>query len=315
MKKLFGVWLMVGLSVFGGCTPDEEPKEEDKNGHTDNTEQLGDEIDLFDHLSCDELVYVEGGTFLMGSQPDDPAAPGYDGEAYSDEAPVHKVNLSSYYIGKYEVTQGLWEYVMNYSGKAADGTQLTPEGPYWSDTYFPNDREGKGENYPVYYVSYNDIVNYFLPRLNKMTGKNFRLPTEAEWEYAARGGQQDEYTRTLGQSGTYYKYAGSNNLDEVAWNVFNSGYKSHPVGTKAPNALGLYDMSSNVWEWCNDRYNAGYYEASPEDNPAGPAIGMYRVMRGGYWGGAIDLCRVSRRYNNSADSRNYYYGLRLALPL
>lgn len=293
---------------------------------------VGDEIDIFSNLSYDEMVFVEGGTFLMGAQATNSPSYdwqgvqtanslNYDSDASSHESPVHEVTLSSYYIGKYEVTQGLWEYVMNYSGKAADGTQLSPVGPYFGSST-PSSSYGVGTDYPVYYISYTDVTNYFLPRLNKITGKNFRLPTEAEWEYAARGGQKDEYTRThtsltptIYSTGTYCKYAGGNTVGDVAWHYGNSGSQSHPVGTKAPNALGLYDMSGNLYEWCSDWYGSSYYSNSAQTNPQGPASGSNRVMRGGGWNCYAQDCRVSRRVSNTPGYRNFPIGLRLALGL
>ena len=289
-----------------------------------------DDIDIFPDLSYYEMVFVEGGTFLMGAQATN--SPSYDWQgmqvagtlnydsyAYSNETPVHEVTLSSYYIGKYEVTQGLWEYVMNYSGKTADGTQLSPVGPYFGSST-PSSSRGVGTDYPVYYISYEDITDYFLPRLNKITGKNFRLPTEAEWEYAARGGQKDEYTRThtsltptINSTGMYYKYAGSNTVDDVAWYGSNSGGKTHPVGTKQANALGIYDMSGNVYEWCSDWYDS--YSSSAQTNPQGPASGSFRVVRGGYWYDPAQVCRVSRRLSEAPGGRNGANGLRLALGL
>ena len=288
----------------------------------------GNEIDIFSNLSYDEMVYVEGGTFLMGAQNSSSSWPNYDSSASSHEQSVHAVTLSSYYIGKYEVTQGLWEYVMSYSGKAADGSQLSPVEPYLGSDK-PSSSRGVGSNYPVYYVSYDDIVNYFIPRLNKITGKKFRLPTEAEWEYAARGGQKDEYTRThtspiqnsgsgtyykYAGSDTYYKYAGSDTIGDVAWYYSNSGSKTHPVGNKSPNALGIYDMSGNVWEWCSDWYSSGFSNA-PQTNPQGSATGSYRVVRGGSWYFDAQNCRVSNRRSNTPDNRNDHRGLRLALCL
>ena len=285
-KRLF-VWAIAALLVAGtGCSKENEPK---KNESNENEPQERDRIEQL----LEDMVYVEGGTFLMGAQDSDSNGLNYDSEIWIDESPVHEVTLDSYYIGKYEVTQGLWKRVM--------GT---------NPSYFTGN-----DNLPVEQVSWDDC-QAFITKLNEMTGKNFRLPTEAEWEYAARGGQQDEYTRTMGQSGTYYKYAGSNDIDEVAWYYdIYSDSKTHPVGTKAPNALGLYDMLGNVWEWCSDWYNVDYYSNSPQSNPEGPATGNYRAFRGGSWFRGADFCRVSCRDNRTSDDGHSSLGLRLVLPL
>ena len=240
-----------------------------------------DNVDIFDSLSYDEMVKVEGGTFTMGAT----AEQGSDYD--SDELPTHQVTLSDYYIGKYEVTQQLWEYVMSYSGTCADGSSMSA---YASDVWLgsdPSSSYGVGDYYPAYYVSYYDIVDIFLPRLNKITGRTYRLPTEAEWEFAARGGKQSKG----------YKYSGSDNIGVVAWYTGNSGGKTHQVGTKEPNELGIYDMSGNVWEWCGDWY--GSYSSSAQTNPTGPSSGSYRVLRGGSWNYNARYCRVSYR--------SYYY--------
>ena len=236
-----------------------------------------DNVDIFDSLSYDEMVKVEGGTFTMGAT----AEQGSDYD--SDELPTHQVTLSDYYIGKYEVTQQLWEYVMSYSGTCADGSSMSA---YASDVWLgsdPSSSYGVGDYYPAYYVSYYDIVDIFLPRLNKITGRTYRLPTEAEWEFAARGGKQSKG----------YKYSGSDNIGVVAWYTGNSGGKTHQVGTKEPNELGIYDMSGNVWEWCGDWY--GSYSSSAQTNPTGPSSGSDRVLRGGSCYYRARDCRVSVR--------------------
>ena len=216
------------------------------------------------------MVLVEGGTFMMGSD---------DSDSFSDEQPIHQVTLTNdYYMGKFEVTQEEWVAVM---------------GSYPS--YF------SGTNLPVEHVSWNAIVNDFLPELNRLTGLTFRLPTEAEWEYAARGGNRSQG----------YKYSGSNTIDDVAWYENNSGKKTHSVGTKQANELGLYDMSGNVWEWCSDW--DGDYSSSSQTNPTGPATGSYRVLRGGGWDSSAGSCRVSNRAVGYPDSGFVNFGSRLAL--
>ena len=254
-----------------------------------------DNVDIFDSLSYDEMVKVEGGTFTMGAT----AEQGSDYD--SDELPTHQVTLSDYYIGKYEVTQQLWEYVMSYSGTCADGSSMSA---YASDVWLgsdPSSSYGVGDYYPAYYVSYYDIVDIFLPRLNKITGRTYRLPTEAEWEFAARGGKQSKG----------YKYSGSDNIGVVAWYTGNSGGKTHQVGTKEPNELGIYDMSGNVWEWCGDWY--GSYSSSAQTNPTGPSSGSFRVLRGGGWGLDAGFCRVSYRNGSNPSYRDSDGGFRVVL--
>ena len=218
-----------------------------------------------------EMVYVEGGTFDMGATTEQ----GSDAE--SDEKPVHSVTLDGYYIGKCEVTQELWEAVMG-----------------------SNPSHFKGAQNPVENVSWNDCQE-FVSRLNSLTGRTFRLPTEAEWEYAARGGNQS----------SHYKYSGSGNIDDVAWYYNNSGSSTHAVGTKSPNELGIYDMSGNVWEWCSDWY--GFYSAGAQTNPQGPSSDSCRVLRGGSWGNDARGCRVSNRNLSGPGNSNGHSGLRLVL--
>ena len=228
-----------------------------------------------------EMVRVEGGIFTMGAT----AEQGSD--AYSDEKPTHQVTLSFYSIGKTEVTQALWQAVM---GKSV--SQIASENGW--NTY------GVGSNYPMYYISYEDCQT-FIRKLNALTGKNFRLPTEAEWEFAARGGNNS----------CVYKYSGSNTLSNVAWYDDNSSNKTHPVATKAPNELGIYDMSGNVWEWCSDW--KGAYSSSSQYNPTGPNRGSFCVLRGGSWSNNARLCRGSYRLYYLPTRRIDDLGLRLAL--
>ena len=217
------------------------------------------------------MIRVEGGTFTMGATSEQ----GRD--ANDDEKPAHQVTLSSYYMGETEVTQALWQAVMG-----------------------SNPSRLKGDNRPVEMVSWEDCKT-FISKLNSLTGKNFRLPTEAEWEYAARGGNKSQG----------YKYSGSNNLGHVAWYDGNSGDESHPVKTKSPNELGLYDMSGNVWEWCQDRY--GSYSSSSQTDPIGASSGSPRVYRGGAWPYYANVCRVSIRDRHTPDLINSDLGFRLAL--
>lgn len=227
--------------------------------------------DLVFHVSgvTFEMVCVEGGTFTMGATSEQ----GED--AYDNEKPTHQVTLSSYYIGKTEVTQALWKAVMGN-----------------------NPLNFKGDNLPVECVTWDDCQT-FIRKLNQMTGGNFRLPTEAEWEYAARGGNKSKG----------YKYSGSDKIGNVAWYFNNSNLITHPVATKDPNELGIYDMSGNVWEWCSDWY--GDYSSSSQTNPEGPSKGSNRVLRGGSWYNFALYCRVSNRYYSTPDYRDNYFGLRL----
>ena len=220
-----------------------------------------------------EMIAVEGGTFTMGATSEQGS------DAYDDEKPAHQVTLSSYYIGKTEVTQELWQAVMGSNPSKFSGTNL-----------------------PVEKVSWEDCQSFVI-KLNELTGKNFRLPTEAEWEYAARGGNKSNG----------FKFSGGNNIAEVAWYSENGNKISHPVATKAPNELGIYDMSGNVWEWCSDWYSSSYYTSSSQTNPTGPNSGSYRVYRGGSWSGNDRYCRVSQRDSNYPSYRFNYVGLRLAL--
>ena len=231
------------------------------------------------------MIRVEGGTFTMGATSEQ----GLD--AFDDEKPTCQVTLSSYYIGETEVTQGLWEAVM--------GTDVSFQCDIAKRRRRPS-LHGVGSNYPMYYISWVDCQT-FINRLNALTKKHFRLPTEAEWEFAARGGNE-----TQG-----YKYSGSDLLNTVAWYEDNSDKESHPVKTKAPNELGIYDMSGNVWEWCQD-WNDTYVYYS-QTNPMGPSVGTNRVRRGGSWNFYDRSSRVSNRGCDSPDNRESCIGFRLAL--
>ncbi|MCQ2324484.1 MAG: formylglycine-generating enzyme family protein [Paludibacteraceae bacterium] len=231
-----------------------------------------------------EMIYVEGGRFMMGATSEQ----GID--AYNWEKPTHLVTLSHYYIGKYEITQELWETVMG-----------------------SNPSYSKGSTKPVENVSWNDcqaFVNKLNSLLSSQLGiKRFALPTEAQWEYAARGGKKSRG----------YKYSGNNTIGEVAWFTDNSyaegsnhpDYGTHVVGTKAPNELGLYDMSGNVYEWCQDWY--GSYNSSSQSNSVGPFCGSSRVLRGGGWYSNAKYCRVSNREFYTPSNHDSNLGFRVVL--
>ena len=223
-----------------------------------------------------DMMMVKAGTFTMGATSEMKAL-------NSDEKPTHQVTLTNdYYIGKTEVTQALWKAVMGNN-----------------PSYF------KGDNLPVENVSWDDCQK-FISKLNSLTGQNFRLPTEAEWEFAARGGNNSNH----------YQYSGSNELGDVAWYDDNSGDKTHVVATKQPNELELYDMSGNVWEWCSDWY--GHYSSSSLTNPTGPNSGSLRVLRGGGWDGYARCCRSSYRGYDTPGGAPFsdgHLGLRLVLVL
>jgi formylglycine-generating enzyme required for sulfatase activity len=216
------------------------------------------------------MILVEGGSFTMGCT---------DGECgeESGDFPAHSVTMSSYKIAKYPITQQQWEAIMGN-----------------------NPSQFKGHDLPVHNITWSNVQEY-IQKLNTITGKNYRLPTEAQWEYAARGGKISKE----------YKYSGSNNIDEVAWYNANSGREVHPVGTKAPNELGIYDMSGNVLEWCSNWYEA--YTEDTQIDPVGPNSGEYRIVRGGHASLDAYSSRVSSRL---IVTQNYFngVGVRLVLP-
>jgi formylglycine-generating enzyme len=233
------------------------------------------------------MRHVEGGTFDMGGKDDDI-------QAYYDEKPIHSVFVSNFWIGEYPVTQALWAIIMH-------------------DTKMSDPSNFKGDNHPVESVSWEDITNIFLPKLNEMThdlrpkGSFYRLPTEVEWEFAAKGGKD--------WANAPFKYAGSNKLNEVGWYY---GDKSHsetkPVGLKSPNFLGLYDMSGNVYECCEDQWHSTY-EGAPNDSCVwlnNTQEGSdQRVARGGDWGTNDRYCRSTSRNDISSSFRSIYVGFRL----
>ncbi|MDR2424426.1 MAG: SUMF1/EgtB/PvdO family nonheme iron enzyme, partial [Prevotellaceae bacterium] len=216
------------------------------------------------HPAEPEMVFVKGGSFLMGCTSE-------QDNCDEDERPAHHVTVSDFYIGKYEVTQAQWEQLM--------GTNIRQQRDKFQRRA---NIFGEGSNYPMYYVSW-DEAQMFIERLNAATGKRYRLPTEAEWEYAARGGNKSKG----------YKYAGSNSLENVAWFYDNSGRSTHPIGTKMANELGIYDMSGNVREWCYDWY--GLYSSNSQTNPTGAGSGSSRVSRGGGLFHNAQKCRVACR--------------------
>ena len=220
-----------------------------------------------------EFVFVKGGVFRMGDT---------FGTGDDDEKPVHEVELNGFYMGKYPVTQGEWVKVMG-----------------GNPSHFQ-----KGDRYPVEIVSWNDVLEY-IEKLNYQSGRKYRLPTEAEWEYSARScGKQENWAGT-----SYWE-----ELDEYAWYVGNSDGRTHPVGEKKPNALGLYDMSGNVWEWCVDWYDAEYYGKSPRRNPRGPEEGEFRALRGGSCVNTVRNTRATSRVRTKPVGRDRDSGFRLVLP-
>ena len=277
INKKIGVFIIVILCiVFAGVGINEFVKEYTLASKCSINRYNGDNNYI---ISIDDvyltMVSVEGGTFNMGS---------FDNEVDYEVIPSPAITLSDYYIGETEVTQALWEAVMGSN-----------------PSFF------KGDDNPVEYVSYNDCLD-FINKLNTLLagqlpdGRKFRLPTEAEWEFAARGGNKSKG----------YKYSGSNNIDSVAWYYDTSGDRTHPVKRKQANELGLYDMRGNVWEWCSDWYDSSYYSYSPEINPQGPSFGGSRVLRGGGWSSYALDCRVTYRNYNTPDYRSGSCGLRLA---
>jgi formylglycine-generating enzyme required for sulfatase activity len=247
-----------------------------------------------------DMVQVKGGTFTMG------CLDGRDGDCDSWGKPTHQVTLSDYAIGKTEVTVAQYMAFVNET-KTHYPEWLEPGGEYniktGSNDYYKSQlgKSLQNPDCPIVGISWNDATA-FCAWLSGRTGIAYRLPTEAEWEFAARGGN----------AGKGFLYAGSNEIDEVAWYYDNSGEKTHPVARKKPNELGLYDMSGNVWEWCGDWYGDYTETDKPVLNPRGPEEGIYRVIRGGSWDDDARYCRASYRFFNEPVIRNLYLGFRLA---
>jgi formylglycine-generating enzyme required for sulfatase activity len=233
-----------------------------------------------------DMTFVVGGIFEMGCKPD------RDGTCSTNETPPHMVTVSSFNIGTYEVTQAQWKAVMGSLPSNIRGNYL-------------------GDDKPVTYVSYEDIagVGGYLEKLNEATGLCYRLPTEAEWEYVARGCNAGRCES--------YQYSGGNNLGDVAWYVDNCPNASpQPVGTKTPNTLGVYDMSGNVFEWCRDHYTSTFYSsaAATKDNPENTSAPSFHVVRGGSWYGNSNTCRVADRDYDMPSNLSGDYGFRVVLP-
>ena len=262
---------------------DDFSKVDDINGiliHWADTMDISDEQKIVVRNLVANLVSVSGGTFRMGAQNSDPQSDNYDTEARDNENPVHEVTLRNYYIGKFEITQREWRTIM--------GDELD-----WPEQY------GRGDDFPAYNVSRTDALR-FVERLSAMTRLPFRLPTEAQWEFAARGGNRSLHLR----------YSGSNDVDEVAWHKENANGSLHPVGGKLPNELGIHDMSGNLWEWCSDTY--GQYPSTPQTDPLADSGSLF-VLRGGAWTYFPTYCRVTCRDSYSGDDASVSVGFRVTM--
>ena len=288
MKKVFIILCCV--LALQSCNKD-NTKNETINGFDINwTGDLGKKEKDAVRDMISNMVKVEAGTFYMGAQKDSVLYHNYDEEATSLEGPVHEVTVSGFYINRYEVTQLLWEAIMGETPNKEKDMQ-------WEDEF------GKGDNYPAYRISYKEVET-FIGKLNEYTGLRFSLPTEAQWEYAARGGKD-----------TYYSlYAGDGDVLEVAWIKSGSIYdinKCSEVGKKNANGLGLYDMSGNVWEMCNNWYYD--YKDVCDTITSGEDYTGYKVFRGGSWNTNAQQARVTARYKQGIHYRDYNTGFRLVI--
>lgn len=249
------------------------------------------------------MVFVQGGSFNMGSNTDD-----------EDAKPVHRVTLRSFYIGKFEITVGefrkfivatQYQTTAEQEGSSFIWTGIKWErqnGIDWEYDSFGNKRTLTQDMQPVVHISWDDATRY-CQWLSAQSGKTYRLPTEAEWEYAARGGNKSNS----------YTFSGANDLLGVGWNKENSNGQMHECGQKQANELGIYDMTGNVWEWCKDWYDKFYYTDSPIENPQGPPTGTYKVYRGGSWNDPTKFCKVSYRSGNAPGKRYSTLGFRIVL--
>ncbi len=255
-----------------------------------------------------EMGYVEGGSFTMGCKGSQL------NKCNNNETPAHKVHVYNFYISKYLITVKEFRRFIKATGYRTtadvEGSSMTvlyggkadfKSGVNWEYDAAGNKRDASQDDQPVVHISWNDAEAY-CEWLSKETGKIFRLPTEAEWEFAARGGNKSHG----------YKFSGGNNFLDIGWFTDNSGNQTHKVGLKKPNELGLYDMNGNVWEWVNDWYDEAYYANSPEDNPKGPQNGELKLMRGGSWNNPPDASSVYYRNCHTPDSRKGTYGFRIA---
>jgi formylglycine-generating enzyme required for sulfatase activity len=263
--------LLLGFAIFMIGNSSSDSMANDNNLLLENINAIPEVVQKLEN----NMIQVEGGTFTMGCTSEQGS------DCNDDENPAHQVTVSSFRMGKYEVTQAEWEAVV---GSNPSNFQNCPD-------------------CPVENVSWNDVL-VFIQILNNATGSNYRLPTEAEWEFAARGGN-----RSSGK-----KYSGSNDINGAGWYEGNSGSRTHRVGQKQANELGLYDINGNVWEWCSDWYSSDYYSNSPGNNPRGPSAGANRVLRGGCWYYNAGRCRVSGRDGYAPGDRGGIIGFRLVSP-
>lgn len=253
---------------------DDKKPAEIPNGSTPKLEsKLIPGQDYSDPATGINFIFVRGGCFQMGDT---------FGDGSADEKPIHEACVDDFYIGKHEITQGQWKNIMGNN---------------------PSKFKDCGNDCPVEMISWNDVQE-FIKKLKQKTGGKYRLPTEAEWEYAAKSGGKNE-----NWSGT----SNPSEIEEYAWYTKNSGWKTYPVGQKKPNGIGLYDMSGNVWEWTADWYDSKAYKNSPKENPNGPESGRYKVLRGGSWFDSQKIVRTSNRNKNRPEKQNSYFGFRLVI--